>query len=80
MGIEQKVEIIIGASQGIGAALVKGYRDSRKATLAAHKRTKWSAVWPPRRCACSFSRSELRNNGSEPILGLWPIVAAHRRL
>ncbi|MGY4284837.1 NAD(P)-dependent dehydrogenase (short-subunit alcohol dehydrogenase family) [Bradyrhizobium sp. LM2.7] len=34
MGVEQKVAIITGASQGIGAALVKSYRDSRKATLA----------------------------------------------
>ena len=27
MGIEQKVAVITGASQGIGAALVKVYRD-----------------------------------------------------
>jgi len=27
MGIEQKVAVITGASQGIGAALVKAYRD-----------------------------------------------------
>ena len=27
MGIEQKVAIVTGASQGIGAALVRGFRD-----------------------------------------------------
>lgn len=27
MGVEQKVAVITGASQGIGAALVKAYRD-----------------------------------------------------
>jgi NAD(P)-dependent dehydrogenase (short-subunit alcohol dehydrogenase family) len=29
MGTEQKVAVITGASQGIGAALVKAYRDRK---------------------------------------------------
>jgi NAD(P)-dependent dehydrogenase (short-subunit alcohol dehydrogenase family) len=34
MGIEQKVAVITGASQGIGAALVKGYRDQNYRVVA----------------------------------------------
>lgn len=37
MGIEQKVVIIIGASQGIGAALVKAYRDRNYRDVIADK-------------------------------------------
>jgi NAD(P)-dependent dehydrogenase (short-subunit alcohol dehydrogenase family) len=38
MGAEQKVVVITGASQGIGAALVKGYRD-RSYRVAANSRS-----------------------------------------
>lgn len=38
MGIEQKVAIITGASQGIGAALVQGFRD-RNYRIVATART-----------------------------------------
>src|SRR5271157_2498143 len=34
MGIEQKVAVITGASQGIGAALVKAYRDRNYRVIA----------------------------------------------
>jgi NAD(P)-dependent dehydrogenase (short-subunit alcohol dehydrogenase family) len=34
MGIEQKVAVITGASQGIGAALVKAYRDRKYRVVA----------------------------------------------
>ena len=34
MGIEQKVAVITGASQGIGAALVKAYRDRNYQVVA----------------------------------------------
>ena len=34
MGIEQKVAVITGASQGIGAALVKAYRDRNYRVVA----------------------------------------------
>jgi short-subunit dehydrogenase len=33
MGIEQKVAVITGASQGIGAALGKAYRGGRNGSL-----------------------------------------------
>jgi NAD(P)-dependent dehydrogenase (short-subunit alcohol dehydrogenase family) len=38
MGAEQKVVVITGASQGIGAALVKGYRD-RSYRVVANSRS-----------------------------------------
>ena len=34
MGIEQEVAVITGASQGIGAALVKAYRDRNYRVVA----------------------------------------------
>jgi short-subunit dehydrogenase len=34
MGIEQKVAVITGASQGIGAAFVKAYRDRNYRVIA----------------------------------------------
>ncbi|MCF2151433.1 SDR family oxidoreductase [Desmonostoc muscorum LEGE 12446] len=37
MGIEQKVAIITGASQGIGAALVKAYRESNYRVIATSR-------------------------------------------
>ncbi|MBD2450256.1 SDR family oxidoreductase [Nostoc sp. FACHB-152] len=37
MGIEQKVAIITGASQGIGAALVKAYRDRNYRVIATSR-------------------------------------------
>ena len=40
MGIEQKVAIITGASQGIGAALVQGYRDRNYRVVATARSIK----------------------------------------
>jgi NAD(P)-dependent dehydrogenase (short-subunit alcohol dehydrogenase family) len=43
MGIEQKVAVITGASQGIGAALVKAYRDRNYRVIANSRSIKPSA-------------------------------------
>ena len=43
MGIEQKVAIITGASQGIGAALVQGYRDRNYRVVATARSVKPSS-------------------------------------
>jgi NAD(P)-dependent dehydrogenase (short-subunit alcohol dehydrogenase family) len=43
MGIEQKVAIITGASQGIGAALVQGYRDRNYRVVATARSIKPTA-------------------------------------
>lgn len=43
MGIEQKVAIITGASQGIGAALVKAYRDRNYRVVATSRSIRQSA-------------------------------------
>jgi NAD(P)-dependent dehydrogenase (short-subunit alcohol dehydrogenase family) len=40
MGIEQKVAVITGASQGIGAALVKAYRDRNYRVVATSRSIK----------------------------------------
>jgi NAD(P)-dependent dehydrogenase (short-subunit alcohol dehydrogenase family) len=40
MGIEQKVAVITGASQGIGAALVKAYRDRNYRVVATARSMK----------------------------------------
>jgi NAD(P)-dependent dehydrogenase (short-subunit alcohol dehydrogenase family) len=40
MGIEQKVAVITGASQGIGAALVKAYRDHNYRVVATARSSK----------------------------------------
>src|ERR1700759_1690315 len=40
MGIEQKVAVITGASQGIGAALVKAYRDRNYRVVATARSIK----------------------------------------
>jgi NAD(P)-dependent dehydrogenase (short-subunit alcohol dehydrogenase family) len=40
MGIEQKVAVITGASQGIGAALVKAYRDHNHRVVATARSSK----------------------------------------
>jgi short-subunit dehydrogenase len=40
MGIEQKVAVITGASQGIGAALVKAYRDRNYRVVATARSVK----------------------------------------
>ena len=40
MGIEQKVAIITGASQGIGAALVQGFRDRNYRVVATARSIK----------------------------------------
>ena len=45
MGAEQKVAIITGASQGIGEALVKGYRD-RNYRVVANSRSNQSFASP----------------------------------
>ena len=42
MGIEQKVAVITGASQGIGAALVKAYRDRNYRVVATARSVKSS--------------------------------------
>ncbi|HEY2248046.1 MAG TPA: SDR family oxidoreductase [Bradyrhizobium sp.] len=42
MGIEQKVAVITGASQGIGAALVKAYRDRNYRVVATARSIKQS--------------------------------------
>src|SRR4029453_18760424 len=42
MGTEQKVAIITGASQGIGAALVKAYRDRNYRVVATSRSIKQS--------------------------------------
>src|SRR5438309_11547245 len=42
MGIEQKVAIITGASQGIGAALVQGFRDRNYRVVATARSIKSS--------------------------------------
>src|SRR3954465_13395613 len=42
MGIEQKVAVITGASQGIGAALVKAYRDRNFRVVATARSIKSS--------------------------------------
>src|SRR5262249_41855312 len=43
MGAEQKVAIITGASQGIGEALVKGYRDRNFRVVASSRSIKPSS-------------------------------------
>src|SRR5690242_6513084 len=43
MGIEQKVAVITGASQGIGAALVKAYRDRNYRVVATARSMKLSS-------------------------------------
>ena len=43
MGVEQKVAIITGASQGIGEALVKGYRDRNFRVVATSRSIKPSS-------------------------------------
>lgn len=43
MGIEQKVAVITGASQGIGAALVKAYRDRNYRVVATARSVKPSS-------------------------------------
>ena len=43
MGAEQKVAIITGASQGIGAGLVKAYRDRNYRVVANSRSIKPSA-------------------------------------
>ena len=43
MGVEQKVVIVTGASQGIGAELVKGYRDRNYRVVANSRSIKPSA-------------------------------------
>lgn len=40
MSTERKVAVITGASQGIGAALVKAYRECK--TAASYARSEWS--------------------------------------
>ena len=40
MGTEQKVAVITGASQGIGAALVKAYRDRNYRVVATARTIK----------------------------------------
>jgi len=40
MGIEQKVAVVTGASRGIGAALVKAYRDSNYRVVATARSIK----------------------------------------
>ena len=40
MGTEQKVAVITGASQGIGAALVKAYRDRNYRVVATARSIK----------------------------------------
>ena len=40
MGSEQKVAVITGASQGIGAGLVKGYRDRNYRVIATSRSIK----------------------------------------
>lgn len=40
MGIEQKVAIVTGASQGIGAALVQGFRDRNYRVVATARSIK----------------------------------------
>jgi NAD(P)-dependent dehydrogenase (short-subunit alcohol dehydrogenase family) len=40
MGTEQKVAVITGASQGIGAALVKAYRDRNYRVVATSRSIK----------------------------------------
>ena len=42
MSVEQKVAVITGASQGIGAALVKGYRDQNYGVVATARSIKES--------------------------------------
>ena len=42
MGIEQKVAVITGASQGIGAALVMAYRDRNYRVVATARSVKSS--------------------------------------
>ena len=46
MGTEQKVAVITGASQGIGAALVKAYRDRNYRVVATARSIKPSRPWP----------------------------------
>ena len=49
MSTEQKVAVITGASQGIGAALVKAYRDRNYrvvATRAPSSRRATTTCWP----------------------------------
>ena len=46
MGTEQKVAVITGASQGIGAALVKAYRDRNYRVVATARSIKPSSAWP----------------------------------
>src|SRR5215471_12442522 len=43
MGVEQKVAIITGASQGIGEALVKGYRERNFRVVASSRSIKPSS-------------------------------------
>src|SRR6266576_1680052 len=43
MGTEQKVAVITGASQGIGAALVKAYRDRNYRVVATARSVKPSS-------------------------------------
>ena len=43
MGTEQKVAVITGASQGIGAALVKAYRDRNYRVVATSRSVKPSS-------------------------------------
>ena len=40
MGIEQKAAVVTGASQGIGAALVKAYRDRNYRVVATARSVK----------------------------------------
>ena len=40
MGIEQEVAVIAGSSQGIGAALVKAYRDRNYCVIATARSVK----------------------------------------
>ena len=42
MGIEQKVAVVTGASQGIGAALVNAYRDRNYRVVATARSVKAS--------------------------------------
>jgi len=42
MGTEQKVAVITGASHGIGAALVKAYRDRKYRVVATSRSIEWS--------------------------------------
>lgn len=50
MDIEQKVAVITGASQGIGAALVKAYRERNYRVVATRARSSRQMMMEYSRC------------------------------